>query len=295
MDHFKAAKLFGVEGMVFVITGGGSGLGEMMALALDTNGAKSVFILGRRVQSLQKVADKAINKSVIPVACDVTSKEALQAAVDVIKAKTPFVNAVVANSGILGPLTAVPPRPADVTLSAVQEALWATSLQESQSVMNVNTVAPFYTFVAFMGLLDAGNTHPDSRGKKDFIQSQFITTLSLASFSRKENVGFQYMASKAGLAHLTKSLATNFGPRGIRANAIAPGMFLTDMTDFVAQGADWSVPGSLPTEMVPMTRTGTSEDMAGAILFLTSRAGAFSNGNVVLVDGGSIGNEPGSY
>ncbi len=61
MDAFKASKLFGVDGMVFVITGGGSGLGEMMALALDANGAKAVFILGRRLESLKKVADRAVS------------------------------------------------------------------------------------------------------------------------------------------------------------------------------------------------------------------------------------------
>ncbi len=109
--------------------------------------------------------------------------------------------------------------------------LWDTSLEESRNVMDVNVVASFYTFVAFMGLLEAGNLHPDSRGKTDFIQSQFITITSLAAFSRKENVGYQYMASKAALSHLTKSLATNFGPMGIRANAIAPGLFATEMTE----------------------------------------------------------------
>jgi NADP-dependent 3-hydroxy acid dehydrogenase YdfG len=59
MDAFKTDRLFSVTGMVFVITGGGSGLGEMMALALDTNGADTVFILGRRMASLQNVAKKA--------------------------------------------------------------------------------------------------------------------------------------------------------------------------------------------------------------------------------------------
>lgn len=150
---------------------------------------------------------------------------------DAIKAKTPFVNAVIANSGTVGPVTSVAPRPADMTISAVQEMLWDTSLEESRNVMDVNVVASFYTFVAFMGLLEAGNLHPDSRGKTDFIQSQFITITSLAAFSRKENVGYQYMASKAALSHLTKSLATNFGPMGIRANAIAPGLFATEMTE----------------------------------------------------------------
>ncbi len=59
MGSFKAADLFAVTGMVFIITGGGSGLGEMMARALDANGAAKVFILGRRKEALKKVASKA--------------------------------------------------------------------------------------------------------------------------------------------------------------------------------------------------------------------------------------------
>lgn len=61
MDRVAANKLFGVHGMVFVITGGGSGLGEMIALALDMNGARKVFVLGRRTASLEKVAAKAVS------------------------------------------------------------------------------------------------------------------------------------------------------------------------------------------------------------------------------------------
>lgn len=167
----------------------------------------------------------------MPVPCDITSKDELQNAVKAVEGQTPFVNAVIANSGVTGPITSFPPRPVDATLDSIQQQLWNTSMADSQDVMNVNVLGPFYTFVAFMKLLDAGNHHQNSRGKHEFIHSQFITTLSLASFSRKENVGHAYMASKAALSHLTKSLATGFGPMGIRANAIAPGLYITEMSE----------------------------------------------------------------
>ena len=63
----------------------------------------------------------------------------------------------------------------------------------------------------------------------------------------------------------------------------------------MAQGTDFSKPGMMSKESIPLTRSGSAEDMAGAALYLTSRAGAFLNGNVILVDGGTVGNEPSSY
>lgn len=145
--------------------------------------------------------------------------------------QVPYVNAVIANSGVTGPITSIPPHPVESTTDSIQKQLWDTSLQDYMNALNVNALGSFYTFVAFMKLLEAGNHHPNSRGKRDFIQSQFITICSIASFSWKKNVRRAYMASKAALAHLTKSLATGFGPIGIRASAIAPGLYITEMTD----------------------------------------------------------------
>lgn len=263
VSNLAAKQLFNVDDMVFVITGGGSGLGEMMSLALDANGAAKVFILGRRMASLKKVAAKAVcttndfgfsqvvrlisglpsltqvNNTIVPVMCDVSSKDDLEAAAQTISEQTPFVNAVVACSGVTGPMTVPPPRNPNETLSSIQNHLWNTSFEQSQQAMEVNVLGSFYTFVAFMKLLEAGNIHPSSRGKTDFIQSQFITITSLASFSRKENVGYAYMASKAGLAHLTKSLATGFARHGIRSNSIAPGLYITEMTEVNSCDKSW--------------------------------------------------------
>ncbi|KXL41784.1 hypothetical protein M433DRAFT_140257 [Acidomyces richmondensis BFW] len=252
----------------------------MIAKALDENGASKVFILGKRKESLEQVARTAVNQSIIAVQCAITLKENLLAAVERIRNKFLMLTQLL---------------PILSTTDSIQKQLWDTSLQDYMNALNVNALGSFYTFVAFMKLLEAGNHHPNSRGKRDFIQSQFITICSIASFSWKKNVRRAYMASKAALAHLTKSLATGFGPIGIRASAIAPGLYITEMTDFVAGGRDLSKPGSLDKVVNPMTRIGTIEDMAGAILFLTSRARAFLNGNIIFSDGGTVGNEPSSY
>lgn len=128
-------------------------------------------------------------------------------------------------------MTNFPPRPFDASISSIQEQLWTVPHEQSSKVLDVNVLGSLNTFVAFLDLLEAGNTHADSRGKRDFIQSQFITITSLSGFSRNENVSLPYMASKAALVHLTKGLATQFGPKGIRVNSISPGLYVTEMTE----------------------------------------------------------------
>ncbi|KAF2267979.1 short chain dehydrogenase/reductase family [Lojkania enalia] len=288
--------LFNVNNMIFIITGGGSGLGEWMALALDKNGASKVFILGRRMESLKKVAAKAVNGTLVPISCDISDKDSLKTAVTEIEKQTPYVNAVIANSGVLGPVSTPYRQSGDKSITSIQEELWNISLDDTRKTMDINVLGTFHTFVAFMHLLEAGNTHPQSRGKTDFIQSQFITVGSVAALSRQGLTSHMYAAGKAGVNHLTKTLATWFAKRGIRVNSIAPGLFITEMTEFfVTNGQDWTKPGSLPVDEFPMTRTGTAMDIGGAILFLTSKAGSYVNGNVLVTDGGMITIQESSY
>ncbi|KAF2111784.1 short chain dehydrogenase/reductase family [Lophiotrema nucula] len=295
MVDLSISNLFNVNGLVFVITGGGSGLGEFMALALDRNGASKVFILGRRQQSLEKVAAKAVNGSVIPVQADVASIESLKNAATIVAKQTPFVNVVVANGGVSGPITNWPPAPSNPDVADVQDKYWALPIEETRKMFDINLFGVYYTFTAFVQLLDAGNTNSASRGKTDFIQSQFITVDSIAAYSRLGLVSHFYPSGKAALAHLTKILATEWAKKGIRVNAITPGQYLTEMTEFASNGKDTTQPGSIPFEQLPMTRRGGAEDIAGVILFLTSKAGSFLNGSVLLSDGGQLSLEPSTY
>ncbi|ORY27472.1 short chain dehydrogenase/reductase family [Naematelia encephala] len=296
MSNLDASKLFSVKGLVAVVTGASSGLGEVMAHALDVNGAAKVFILGRRESKLNEVASKAKNGSLIPVVCDVSSKESLQAAVATIEKKTPFINLVIANSGYLGEVTNMAPRAAEQTVEQLQEELWnKTTYQDASKVVSTNIAGSYFTFIAFLGLLGAGNTHLGSVGKSGLLQSQFISTTSFGGMCRAEAPSYIYNASKAALNHLTKTLSSEYARHGIRANAIAPGMFVTEMTEAHTPEGDISAVGSMPWQAIPATRAGTEEDIAGAVLYLASRAGSFVNGCILLPDGGMLSVRPGSY
>jgi NAD(P)-dependent dehydrogenase (short-subunit alcohol dehydrogenase family) len=123
------------------------------------------------------------------------------------------------------------PRPSSQSLTDIQSELWNQSLADAAKVVDTNIAGSYFTFLAFLGLLGAGNTHPDSVGKSGLLQSQFITTTSFGGLCRAEAPSVVYNASKAGLNHLTKTLASEFAKFGVRTNAIAPGMFVTEMTE----------------------------------------------------------------
>lgn len=189
----------------------------MMAKALATNGAAKVYILGRRKEKLDAAARECPTGNIIPMVCDVTSKPSLQAAASQITSETGYINLLIANSGVAGPLlTALPPKP---TLQQFQQEAWKASMEDFTSTYNVNNTAAFYTVIAFLELLDAGNKKQNLPG----ITSQAIITASIASFLRQVVTGFAYVTSKAAAVSMTKALATYLVPYGIRCNAFAPG------------------------------------------------------------------------
>lgn len=101
MSNINNEALFTVHGLVAVITGGGSGLGRMMAHALASNGAAKVYVMGRRMDKLQQTADGYPN--IVPLEGDATDKDSLKAVADHIKAEVGYVNLVICNSGTSGP------------------------------------------------------------------------------------------------------------------------------------------------------------------------------------------------
>lgn len=163
--------------------------------------------------------------------CDLSSQSDLKRTTDLIASQTPFVNAVIANHGIQGPVLNDLPKDRTPTLEEMHAFLWKTPMSDFNDTFMVNSSGMFYSFVAFMPLLDAGNKHPDSPTPKLGIDSQFIATSSIGAFSRTPGAGFAYSGSKAAVVHMVKNLATNMVPYHIRANVIAPGIYPSSMSE----------------------------------------------------------------
>ncbi|KAB8223032.1 hypothetical protein BDV33DRAFT_200875 [Aspergillus novoparasiticus] len=234
----SAASLFDVSGIVAVVTGGGSDI-------------------------------------VIPLQCDVIDQSALKVAVAHIEADTRYINLLIANPSIAGPPGSVPP---GSSIAELQETLYNIPMQDFTNTFHVNCTAVFYTTVAFLGLLDAGNRNGSYANRC----SQVIATSSIASFNRRISAGFAYSTSKAATMMMTKVLATylvlyRFG--GI----------------FLSWGENPTEEGAFPLDQIPAERAGMPEDIMGPLLYLASRAGAFCNGNCVLTDGGRLSVTPATY
>lgn len=204
------------------------GIGLTMARALAMNGAAKVYILGRRLEVLEAAAKE--HASIVPIQCDVTSKQDLQAAVDSIKAETGYVNLVVANSGSIGPPVRFNP---NHSVSEVRETLFTNfSMEEMNDTLNLNITAAFFTMTAFLELLDAGNANAlrggwgkplADGGDVPAIQSQVIFTTSISAFSRHWSSSPPYLTSKVAIMQVAKHASTQLAKFGIRVNAIAPG------------------------------------------------------------------------
>ncbi|KAL2828477.1 short-chain dehydrogenase [Aspergillus cavernicola] len=289
-----SSTIFRVDGIVAVITGGGSGIGLIMTRALAANGAQKVYILGRRLEVLEKAAAE-FPGVVVPHQTDVTSKADLQAVVDRVKSEVGYVNLVVANSGNIGPPVRFNP---SASLPEVRQTLFTDfSMEGMNDALNLNITAAFFTMTAFLELLDAGTQNalrggfgkPIKEGSDvPSIQSQVIFTTSVSAFSRHWTSSPPYLASKVAIMQVTKHASTQLARFGIRVNAIAPGLYPSELASVLIQSRKPEEETFEDQRFIPARRLGGDEEMAGAILYLSSRAGSYSNGSILITDGGRL-------
>ena len=162
---------------------------------------------------------------IIPLECDATSKDSLEAAAKKIASETGYVNLVIANAGIMGPAhPELQPRAVDdpkgpLTIQDVQQSLWKTPMEDIVDVYRTNVAGALFTAVAFLDLLDKGNAKGNVKQT-----SQVLVTSSIGSFHRSWTMsGLAYTTSKAAVTHLVKSLASFLLQWRVRVNGIAPG------------------------------------------------------------------------
>jgi NAD(P)-dependent dehydrogenase (short-subunit alcohol dehydrogenase family) len=264
----------------------------MMTKAFALNGAHKVYIIGRRKEKLEETA-KLSPSNIVPIVGDVTSKESLISVAAQIKQETGYVNLVCCNSGTMPDPVAA--KPADSTVAEYAQAALQLDPQDWNTTFATNSTSIAFTTFAFLELLAAGNEKANCLGRK----SQVLVTTSIAGYSRTPGTNLAYGASKAAATHLIKHLAGTLAPFAIRVNGVAPGLFPSVLAEGLIAGVSPNgnpmEEGSISAKIIPVTRVGVEDDMAGTVLYVASKAGAYLNGNVTVLDGGRLSQFPGTY
>lgn len=275
-----------------------------MARALALNGATHVFILGRRQSSLDAVAASVPTANIHPIIADVTSKDSLTAAVHTITTThaCPTIDLLIANSGITGPsVPTVDASQQPLPAAQLIENMWSPTPAAITDTYAVNVTGIHFTVAAFLPLLLAANaaraSPPTTANFRP--RPQIITTASIGGYNRRPLGNMSYGPSKAAVIHLSKQLSTVLTSYDVRVNVIAPGLYLSEMTGgmYERQGKreGHNVEGTWERGVIPATRGGDESDMGGVVLWLASRAGAYTSGCVVVSDGGRLAVVPNSY
>jgi NAD(P)-dependent dehydrogenase (short-subunit alcohol dehydrogenase family) len=268
----RASELFHIQGYGVIVTGGASGIGLAYAEALAANGARvALFDLhaGRIEEETRRL--RALGCDVQGKVVDVTDHTALDRAFDEVVADYGRLDVVFANAGIdpgpgfLGAWVGTErPRIPEGSLENYTDERWNRTID-----VNLNGV--FATLRAA-----ARHMKPRHCGR-------IIVTTSLAADRCEPAIGAAYMAAKAGAKHLVRNVALELATYNITVNAIAPGMFATNIG-----GGHLKNPAvqSEMSKFVPMHRIGSPPDMYGLALFLASPASAYVTGQQIAIDGG---------
>lgn len=248
-------SLFDVRGRVAVITGASSGLGARFARVLVAAGAR-VVMGARRADRLEALVGELGADRAVAVPTDVTDADQVERLVASAVERFGGLDVMVNNAGIAP------------VLPALEETVAAFS-----HVLAVNLAA------TFAGARAAARAMLP-KGKGSVVN--LAAGLGFVGSGRIPQAG--YAASKGGVVNLTRELAAQWAPHGVRVNAIAPGWFRTEMTQ-----AMWTESGHRFVERtVPLRRPGEEHELDGALLFLASDASSYMTGHTVVVDGGFI-------
>lgn len=250
--------LFSVAGKVALVTGGSRGIGLMIARGLVENGVKT-YISSRSAEACDEaVAELSPHGDCIALPADLSQMDEIERLTAELAAREDKLHILVNNAGTAW----------GAAIGEVPEIGW-------DKVMDLNAKALFFLTQALLPRLEAAGTQADP--------ARVINIGSVDGLGIPQLETYSYPASKAAVHHLTHVLAHHLGPRHITVNAVAPGPFETKMMDYTLANH-----GEEIKRVVPRGRVGEPEDMAGVVIYLSSRAGAYVTGAVIPVDGGSL-------
>lgn len=252
MNSVLREGLDALRGKAVIVTGGGRGLGRAIAAGFAAEGCR-VAILGRNRATLEAAAAE-MGGEVRAFAADVSDEAEVEAAVAAVRDAFGGVDVLVNNAGV----------------NPFYKRAEDTSLEEWRQIIDVNLTGVFLACKhAGRAMLEAGS-------------GSIVNVTSVAA-----KVGLArttaYCAAKGGVELMTRQLALDWAPRGVRVNAVGPGYFATDLTEGL-RGND-RLAGHV-TGRTPMGRFGAADELVGACLYLASPAASYVTGAALMVDGG---------
>jgi len=264
-------NIFSLKGKVAVVSGGSRGLGLHAASGLMQAGCSKIFITSRKasacdaaVAALNALPNKSPGAVAISIPADSSKVSEIDRLVQEVSKHTDHVDILFANAG----------------------ATWGSKFEEADEkngwdkVMDLNVKGVFFTIQKLTPLLTKAATVQDP--------SRVIVTGSVAGIgvgSLGETGSWSYSASKAAVLHLARNLAVELGPRHILVNGIAPGFFMSKMAGVLMEKAGGE---EALGKTNPNGRVGKPEDIAAAVVYLSSRTGGHVNGDTIVLDGGKI-------
>ena len=247
-------QLFSLTGRTALVTGGSRGIGRMIAAGFLAQGAK-VYISSRKAADCDATAKElSAQGECISIPANVATAEGIKALVEAFGARESSLDILVNNAGAAW----------GETFDTFPESGW-------DKVVDLNLKSPFFLTQALIEPLRAA-------AKKQ--PAKVINIASIDGISVNPQETYSYAASKAGLIQLTRRMALRLAQDNIVVSAIAPGAFASEMNRVARDHAEETA------KHIPAGRIGRDEDMAGAAIYLASRAGDYVMGSTLVVDGG---------
>jgi len=248
--------IFSLKGRVALVTGGSRGIGAMIVQGFLEHGCSRVYITARKAAQCDEAAKQLSQYGeCISIPGDVSTLDGIQTLAAAIAEREPRLDILVNNAGAAW----------GAEFDTFPESGW-------DKVVDLNLKTPFFLTQALVPQLRAAAATGHL--------AKVINIASIDGISINEMETYSYAGSKAGLIHMTKRMALRLIKDHIGVTAIAPGAFASEMNKVARDHAD------AISKMIPAGRVGTAEDMAGAAIYLASRAGDYVVGSTIIVDGG---------